>query len=120
MSKKQRTKYHVRKRLFLNRDLELRAFAIGIVEDTREIPDENEDGWKWGKIELGLGDCFRVVTFAFNMDTKKERADSLYKIRRIAEIVNAVRDALEIEAASIDRRKAPKPKAKAKAKSAAA
>lgn len=119
MSKTQRTKYHVRKRIFLNRDLEMRAFAIGIVEDTREIPDENEDDWKWGKIELGFGDCYRVVTFDFNMDTKKARADSLYKIRRLAEIVNAVRDALEIEALSIERRKITKPKAKTKAKSAA-
>ena len=66
MSKKQRTRFHVRKRIFLNRDLEMRAFAIGIVEDTREIPDENEDGWKWGKIELGFGDCYRVVAFDFN------------------------------------------------------
>lgn len=115
MSKNQRTRYHVRKRIFLNRDLEMRAFAIGIVEDTREIPNENEDGWKWGKIELGLGDCYRVVTFDFNMDTKKERRKSLYKIRRIAEVVNAVREALEIEAESIDRRKAPKPKAKSAA-----
>ena len=31
MSKKQRTKYHVRKRIFLNRNLDMRAFAIGIV-----------------------------------------------------------------------------------------
>jgi hypothetical protein len=114
MSKKQRTRYHVRRRIFLNRELEMRAFAIGIVEDTRQFADENEDDWKWGKIELGFGDCYRVVTFDFNMDTKKDRANSLYKIRRIAEIVNAVRDALEIEAASIDRRRAPKPKAKAK------
>lgn len=122
MSRKQRAGYHVRKRIFLNRDLEMRAFAIGIVEDTREIPDENENGWKWGKIELSLGDCYRCVSFEFNMSTKAERADSLYKIRRIAAIVNAVRDALEIEAESIDQRKAPKqqPKAKAKAKSAAA
>jgi hypothetical protein len=114
MSKKQRIKYHVRRRIFLNRDLEMCAFATGIVEDTRLIPNENEDDWKWGKIELMLGDCYRRVSFSFNMDTKEERANSLYKIRRIAEIVNAVRDALEIEAESIAKRKAPRPEAKAK------
>jgi hypothetical protein len=113
MSKKPRAKYHVRKRIFLNRRLEMCAFAVGIVEDTREIPNENEDDWKWGRIELMLGDCYRHVSYAFNMDTKENRADSLYKIRRIAEIVNAVRDAMEIEAESIDQRKAPKPEAKA-------
>jgi hypothetical protein len=114
MSKKQRTKYHVRKRIFLNRDLEMCAFAVGIVEDTRQIPNENEEDWKWGRIELTLADCNRQVSYSFNMDTKANCAKSLYKIRRIAEIVNAVRDALEIEAESIAKRKAPKPEAKAK------
>lgn len=118
MSKKQRTKYHLRKRMFLNRDLDMRAFAIGIVEDTRDIPDDNEDGWKWGEIQLNLGDCYRHVSFDFNLDSKASRAASLYKIRRIAEIVNAVRDAIEIEVKSIEKRKIVKPKAKPKAKGA--
>ena len=114
MSKKQRTKYHVRKRMFLNRDTDMRAFAIGIVEDTREIPNDNEDGWKSGWIELVLADCYRHISFDFNLNTKENRADSLYKIRRIAQIVNAVHQAIEIEAKSIETRKIVKPKAKAK------
>ncbi len=118
MSKKLRTKHHIRKRMFLNRDLDMRAFAIAIVEDTRSIPNDNENGWKYGEIQLNLSDCYRHVSFDFNMDTKKSRADSLYKIRRIAQIVNAVRDAIEIEAKSIDERKIVKPKEKPKAKSA--
>ena len=118
MSKNQRTKYHVRKRMFLNRDLEMRAFAIGIVEDTREITNENEDGWKWGTIELTLGDCNRQISYDFNLSSKENRANSLYKIRRIAAIVNAVREAIEIEAKSIDSRKIVKPKAKAKSAAA--
>lgn len=109
MSKKLCTKYHVRKRIFLNRDLEMRAFAIAVVEDTREIPNENEH-WKWGDIQLNLSDCQRHVSFDFNMDTKNERRNSLYKIRKIAEIVNAVKNALEIEAKSIDARRKVKPK----------
>lgn len=119
MSKHQRTKYHVRKRIFLNRDLDMRAFAIGIVQDTRGIPNENDGDWKWGTIQLNLADCQRHVAFDFEMDTKAARADSLYKIRRIAAIVNAVRDAIEIEAKSIDERKTVKPKPAPKAKSAA-
>ena len=122
MSKNQRTKYYVRKRIFLNRDLDMRAFAIAIVEDTRSIPNENDNDWKYGEIQLNLGDCYRHVSFDFNMDTKQKRADSLYKIRKIAEIVNAVRDALELEAESINQRQTdqPKVKAKSKAKGAAA
>ena len=112
MSKKQRTKYHVRKRMFLNRDLDMRAFAIGIVRDTRDIPVENEDDWKDGWIELVLADCYRHVSFDFDLTTKENRSNSLYKIRRIAAIVNAVRDAIEAEAKSIDERRIVKPKAK--------
>lgn len=119
MSNKQRTKYHVRKRMFLNRDLDMRAFAIGIVQDTRDIPNDDENGWQYGTIQLNLADCYRHVSFDFSMDTKESRRDSLYKIRRIAAIVNAVRDAIEIEAKSIDERKIVKPKAAPQAKSAA-
>jgi hypothetical protein len=119
MSKNQRTKFHVRKRMFLNRDLGMRAFAIGIVQDTREIPTEDENGWQYGVIQLNLADCYRHISFDFNMDTKESRLDSLYKIRRIAAIVNAVRDAIEIEAKSIDERKIIKPKVSPNAKSAA-
>ena len=120
MSKKQiRTKYHVRRRIFLNRDLDMRAIAIGIVEDTRGSPNENEDDWKWGTIELTLGDCYRQVSYDFNLSTRENRAKSLYKIRRLAAIVNAVRDAIEIEAKSIDERKIPKVKAPPKTKSTA-
>ena len=90
MSKNPRTKYHVRKRMFLNRDLDMRAFAIGIVEDTRDIPNDEENGWQYGTIQLNLADCYRHVSFDFNLNTKEARADSLYKIRRIAAIVNAV------------------------------
>jgi hypothetical protein len=114
MSKKQRTKFHVRKRIFLNRDLDMRAFAIGIVEDTRHIPNENEGGWKWRTIELTLADCYRQVSFDFDLSSKENRSKSLYKIRRIAAIVNAVQDAIEIEAKSVDERKVVKLKTKAK------
>jgi hypothetical protein len=113
MSKKQRTKYHVRKRIFLNRDLDMRAFAIGIVEDMREMPN-NEDNDYSGWIELVLADCYRHVSFDFNLSSKEGRANSLYKIRRIAEIVNAVREAIETEVKQIEARKIVKPKPKAK------
>ena len=103
MSEKRKTKYHVRKRLFLNRDEEFPAFIIGIVEDTREIPND-EDDWKWGAIELQLSDCSRRVSFDFDMGTKESRANSLSKINRIAEVVNAMRDAIQMEVDSINKR----------------
>ncbi len=119
MSKNTKTKYHVRKRMFLNRDVEMRAFAIGIVQDTTQIPNDDENGWQYGAIQLNLADCYRHVSFDFSMDTEESRADSLYKIRRIATIVNAVRDAIETEAKSIDARQTVKREATPKTKSAA-
>ncbi len=118
MSKKQSTKYHIRKRIFLNRDLDMKAFAVAIVEDTRLIPNEDENGWKNGWIELVLADCYRQVSYDFNLNTKANRAASLSKIRKIAEIINAVCEAIELEAKSIDERKTVKSKEKPKAKSA--
>ena len=117
MGSKSRTKFHVRKRIFLNRDLDMRAFAIGIVEDTRHIPNDNEDGQKWRTIELTLADCYRQVSFDFDLGSRETRVKSLYKIRRIAAIVNAVHEAIEIEAKSVDERKIVKPKVAPKTKS---
>lgn len=102
-------KYHVRDRSFLNQKTDMRAYIIGVVEDTRDIPDCYEDGWKWGLIELKLADCYDEISFEFNMSTKEERANSLYKIRKLAEVICTVRDALEIESDSIEAREAIKP-----------
>jgi hypothetical protein len=104
-------KYHIRERTFLNEKTELRAYVIGIVEDTREIPNHNEDDWKWGQIELKLADCYREASFDFDLSSAEERQNSLHKIRKIAEVINAVHQAIEIEAESIETRQSFVPKA---------
>jgi hypothetical protein len=107
------TKYHIRVRKFLNRDPEYPAFVIGIVEDTTGIPDTDEkQSWNNGDIELEIGDCYRRVSFDFRMYDKQDRANSLYKINRLAEVVVALRDAIEIEVNSRNARPATKPKQK--------
>lgn len=118
MSKTHKKKFHIKKRFFLNREYDLTAFIVGAVEDTRGIPDENEN-YKYGIIELMMADCSRKVCFDFRMSDAAERAASLYKIRRIAEVVNAVKEALETEAASISKRRTSPEKTKPKAKGAA-
>lgn len=114
MSRKQsRTKYHVRARKFLNRDPEYPAFVIGVVADTTDIPDTDENqSWSDGDVELELGDCYRRVSFDFQMYDRRARANSLHKINRLAEVINRVRDAIEIEVASRDKRPRQKPKKK--------
>jgi hypothetical protein len=105
MAANKRTKYRVRIRKFLNRDQEMPAFIIGVVKDTSGIPqDDKDESWKWGDIELKLGDCYDRVSFDFRMSTRTERANSLYKINLLAEAMNAVRDAIEAEVHSINAR----------------
>jgi len=106
MSEEISRQYHVRRREFLNQDPDLPAFIIGIVEDTRAIPDE--EGWDDGQISLDLADCYRRVSFNFDMYDAGERAKSLRKISLIAEVVNAVRDGI---AAEVESRNARPPKA---------
>ena len=103
-------RYHVRCREFLNEDPELPAFIIGIVEDTRGIPDDDPNcRWNWGDITLDLADCYRRVKFEFDMNDPGRRANSLRKINLIAEVVNAVRDAITLEVESRNARPDPEP-----------
>ena len=99
--------YYVRRREFLNLDPDLPAFIIGVVEDTRHIPDDDPNrGWEGGQITLVLADCYRRVSFDFNMWDEAERANSLRKITLIAEIVNAVQRGMTLEVASRNARPA--------------
>ena len=93
-------RYHIRRREFLNEDLELPAYVIGVVQDTSHLPDEDEQGWKWTTPILDFGDCTRRVSFDLNLSCPEERANTLHKINLIAEVVNAVRDAIASEVES--------------------
>lgn len=117
MGKEISERYYVRRREFLNEDPELPAFIIGIVEDTRAIPDDDAELWSQGDIVLDLADCSRRISFYFNMYSPEQRANSLRKINLIAEVVNAVRDGIARE---IKSRNARPEKSKEKTESAPA
>ena len=105
MSEEITERYYVRRREFLNQDPDLPAFIIGIVEDTRQIPDDDPNRrWDDGTIILDLADCYRRVKFDFMMYDAAERANSLRKITLIAEVVNAVREGIALEVESRDAR----------------
>jgi hypothetical protein len=110
MSQERTTRYHLRRREFLNEDPELPAFIIGVVEDTRDLLDDPEEGWKYGTVVLDLADCFRRVSLDFDLYDASSRANSLRKINLIAEVVNAVRDAIAVEVESRNARPAQKDK----------
>ena len=45
-------KFHIQDSGVPEQDAGHARYIIGVVEDTRDIPDCYEDGWKWGQIEL--------------------------------------------------------------------
>lgn len=101
MSEETLERYYVRRREFLNEDPDLPGLIIGIVQDTRAMPDDDPDRrWNNGTITLDLADCYRRVCFDFCMYDADERANSLRKITLIADVVNAVREGIAQEVES--------------------
>ncbi len=103
MGEEQTVRYHVQRREFLNDDPTMPGFIIGIVQDTSSMTDADEC-WKYGTVMLDFADCYRRVSFSFDLSEPETRRDGLRKINLIAEVVNAVRDAIEKEVESRDAR----------------
>jgi len=103
MGEVQTTRYHVKRREFLNEDEAMPAFVIGIVQDTSSIPNKKLS-WRYGTVMLDFGDCYHRVSFSFDMSEEVTRGESLKKINLLAEVVNAVRDAIEKEVDSCNAR----------------
>ena len=97
-------KYHVRERAFLNLKTDMRAYVIGVVEDTRDAFQCCKEHSADGVIQLEIADCYDDIALHFDMKTGEERENSLYKIRKLAEVINAVRQAIEIEVEAISTR----------------
>lgn len=98
------TRYHVRRREFLNHDPAYGEAVIAFVKDTREMSDEEERDCNWGTTQLELSDGLRWISIALEMSNRDERASSLRKISLLAEVINNVRDAIELEVESRDAR----------------
>ena len=98
------TRYHVRRREFLSENPASRESIVGIVQDTRDISDEDESAWKWGTIQLELDDGYRWIAFDFEMRDHEERANTLRRINMIAAVINEVREAIQLEVESRDAR----------------
>jgi hypothetical protein len=105
--------------MFLNQDLEMSAFIIAIVENTEDFTFDEENRRTYGEIELCLSDCNDKVCYYFNLSSAEQRRNSLYKIRRLAKVVNEFHEAIEQEAKLIAAHQRSKPK-KSKTKSAKA
>lgn len=104
-------KFHIRKRMFLNDDFDLPAFVIAVVEDTSDLQTTGKDEFHYGNIDLTLSDCNRQISYHFCLYNAESRANSLNKIKRLAETINEFRDALEKEIEMIEKLKGNKTKA---------
>ena len=93
------TRYHVRRREFLSDNPIRGEFILATVLDTREIPDD-DDSWKWGIVQLEICDGYRWIGFDFEMRDHEERMNSLAKINSLAEVINQMRQAIELEVES--------------------
>ena len=103
-------KYHIRKRMFLNRDLGMPAVIVAIVEDTSKTQGKTQDDFVYGEISLSLSDCYRQISYDFCLESKNGRKAALHKIGRIADTINAFRDALKKEIELIETLQTPKAK----------
>jgi len=108
-------KYHARERAFLNLKTDMRAYVIGVVEDTRDKLACCKEHNSGGEIQLEMADCYDDIALHFEMNTYEERENSLYKIRKLAEIIIAVKNAIEIEVESLNERQAVTPHDRASA-----
>lgn len=98
-------KYHVERREFLNKFRNLRAYIIAIVEDARDkhvcCKNCSED---WHEISLRISDCSEEIELYFDLSTIEERENSLFKIRKLVEVLTEFKQAIELEAEVINAR----------------
>jgi len=97
-------KYHVQRREFLNLHTSMRAYVIAVVEDTRDQHICCDSQVERSEIVLKISDCSEEIDLWFDLTSATERENSLNKIRKLAEVITEVRNAIEIEAAAYDER----------------
>ncbi len=98
-------KYHVQKREFLNQFTNWRAYIIASVEDTTDaVRCCSEHDEATSRVFFEIASCSDEIELHFSLATAEERENSLYKANKLAEVVNAFRDAIEKEVATINER----------------
>lgn len=106
-------KYHVQRREFLNIYPTWRAYVIATVEDSSERThccDEHHNG---SEVFFELASCSEEIELHFSLATAEDRENSLHKANKLAEVVNAFRDAIEKEIGIINERQSTQQHARA-------
>ena len=97
-------KFHVNERAFLNLPTDLRAYIIAYVEDTGPYPACCEVYRDGGQISLRIADCYHEIDLYFDLSTARQRENSIYKAKKLADILTRFRDAIEAEVKAIEER----------------
>lgn len=106
-------KYHIEERVLLNKKSQARAYIVAVVEDTRET--DIAATCNFAQIELKIADCIEEISLEFDLTDPVERENSLYKAKRLVDILTRFRESLELEAKEIESREAVRPLLKAMA-----
>ena len=106
-------KYHVQRREFLNIHPTWRAYIIATVEDTSETASCCEEHRSGSEVFFELASCSEEIELHFSLATADDRENSLHKARKLAEVVNTFRDAIEKEIGIINERQATQQHARA-------
>jgi hypothetical protein len=99
-------KFHVNQRAFLNLQSNLRAYIIAYVEDTSPYPACFDEYRQGGQISLRIADCYNEIDLYFDLSTARERENSLYKVKTLADTLSQFREAIEAEIKAIEARTA--------------
>jgi len=91
-------------RAFLNLPTNLRAYIIAFVEDSSTYTAGHDEYRNGGRIELRIADCYNEIDLYFDLSTKRERDNAVYKAKTLAEILAKFKDAIELEVKAIEDR----------------
>lgn len=98
-------RYRVALRTFLNKPgFHGKASLIASVEDTSELPAHELRYRRHPEIYLNISDCSSQCTLAFEICTRDEQKNSLYKLDQLLEGIGRFRDALTEEIALYNKR----------------
>jgi hypothetical protein len=97
-------KFHVQRREFLNIFPTWRAYVIASVEDSSDVTSCCEANRYKSEVFFEIASCTEEIELHFSLATAEDRENSLHKANKLAEVVNAFRDAIEKEVGIINER----------------
>ena len=97
-------KYHVQRREFLNMFTTWRAYVIASVEDSSDVTSCCEGDRQNSEVFFEIASCHDEIELHFSLATAEDRENSLHKANKLAEVVNAFRDAIDKEVGIINER----------------